>query len=138
MFGSMGGIEILIILVIGIVIFGVIKLPGVVRMLGSGVSGYNKIKKGFSFNDVMDKLKGDDQESPQQPPQQQWSQPPPGWQPPPQQPYYQSPDQQQWNQPPPGWQAWGQQHPQGPQQGNQPPPPDGETDQNQQGNRGAN
>lgn len=137
MFGTMGGLEILIILVIGIVIFGVIKLPGIVRMLGSGVSGYNKLKKGFSFSDVMDKLKGDEQESSKEPPQQQWAAPPPGWQPPPQQPYYQPPDQQ-WNQPPPGWQPWGQQYPQGPHQGNsQSPPPDEGTDQNQRGNRGS-
>lgn len=79
MFGSMGGVEVLIILVIGIVVFGVIKLPKIARMLGSGMSGYNKLKKGFSFGDIMDTLKGGDGEQDREPSRKQ--QPPPGWQP---------------------------------------------------------
>ena len=47
MFGTMGIPEILIILVIGIVVFGVIKMPKIVRSLGSGMKQFQR------FNNVV-------------------------------------------------------------------------------------
>jgi Sec-independent protein translocase protein TatA len=44
MFGTIGLPEILIILAIGIFIFGGIKLPGILRSLSSGVKGFRKVR----------------------------------------------------------------------------------------------
>ena len=44
MFGTMGLPEILIILVIGIVVFGVIKMPKIVRSLGSGMKQFQRFR----------------------------------------------------------------------------------------------
>ena len=47
MLGTIGMQEILIILVVGIIIFGVLKMPKIARSLGTGFREYKKIKKGF-------------------------------------------------------------------------------------------
>lgn len=115
MLGGVGGLEIVIILVIGIILFGVVKMPQIARLLGSGFGGYNKLKRGFNFSSLMDRMAGGDddtgdgerrQENPgqgrqQQPPYQEGWQAPQGWQQP---PYQQG----------------------GPNQGRQDPPPRGE------------
>ena len=44
MFGTLGLPEILIILVIGVLIFGGVKLPGILRSLSSGVRGFRKVR----------------------------------------------------------------------------------------------
>ena len=62
MFGGIGGLEILIILVIGIVVFGIIKMPQIARILGSGMGGYKRLKKGFSIDDIVKAFKGDDEQ----------------------------------------------------------------------------
>jgi Sec-independent protein translocase protein TatA len=62
LFGGIGGLEILIILVIGIVVFGIIKMPQIARILGSGMSGYKRLKKGFSIEDIVKVFKGDDEQ----------------------------------------------------------------------------
>jgi Sec-independent protein translocase protein TatA len=62
LFGGIGGVEILIILVIGIVVFGVIKMPRIARILGSGMNGYKRLKKGFTVEDIVKKFQGNDEE----------------------------------------------------------------------------
>ncbi len=62
MFGGIGGLEILIILVIGIVVFGVIKMPQIARILGSGMGGYKRLKKGFSIDDIVKAFKGEEEQ----------------------------------------------------------------------------
>jgi TatA/E family protein of Tat protein translocase len=44
MFGTLGLPEVLIILVIGVLIFGGVKLPGMLRSLSSGVRGFRKVR----------------------------------------------------------------------------------------------
>ena len=44
MFGALGLPEVLIILVIGVLIFGGVKLPGMIRSLSSGVRGFRKVR----------------------------------------------------------------------------------------------
>lgn len=44
MFGTLGLPEVLIILVIGVLVFGGVKLPGIIRSLSSGVRGFRKVR----------------------------------------------------------------------------------------------
>jgi Sec-independent protein translocase protein TatA len=126
MFGGIGGLEIIIILIVGIILFGVIKMPRIARLLGSGFGGYNKLKRGLDFNSLMDRMAGGDddpsdggrqQEGPERSGQA------PGWQQP---PYPQGGQTPGWQQPyPQGGQApgWQQPYPQGgPDQSRQEPP----------------
>jgi Sec-independent protein translocase protein TatA len=108
MFGGIGGLEILLVLVVGIVLFGVIKMPQIARLLGSGFGGYNKLKRGMNFNNIIDRMAGDGEKEGgrqrQEGPDQGWQNPPSGqW----------GPDQG-WQNPPSG--QWG------PNQGWQNPP----------------
>ncbi len=142
MFGGIGGLEILIILVIGIVVFGVIKMPHIARILGSGMSGYKRLKKGFSVEDIIKKFQGDDEEkqgrkttpgnhyeqSPQQPTpgtdqygSGSWQQ---GWQNPGQQNYGFGNQGFGWQDPPPQYPPGQQMYPPPKQPPNQSYPPD--------------
>ena len=58
MFGGIGGLEIIIILVVGVILFGVIKMPQIARLLGSGFGGYNKLKRGLDFDSLMNRMAG--------------------------------------------------------------------------------
>ncbi|MFW6138543.1 MAG: Sec-independent protein translocase subunit TatA/TatB [Spirochaetota bacterium] len=97
--GGIGGLEILLILVVGIVIFGVIKLPHIARILGTGLQGYRKFKNGFKIDSIIDNLSQSQPNQHQTPNQQQ----PPG-----NPNSYNTPPYQQNRQPPTG-------HGQGPQ-----------------------
>ena len=119
MFGSFGMLEILLILVVGVVVFGAIKLPRLAKNISSGWGELKKLKRGFDLG--LD----DDEQSPRQqaqdygPAQQQYNQPY----------YYGNPDgqgfapDQQMNQQGNPNTTYGQQGPHPPQE---PPPPQGE------------
>jgi TatA/E family protein of Tat protein translocase len=49
MFGSFGMLEILIILVVGVVVFGVIKLPRFAKSVGTGWQELKRLRKGFEM-----------------------------------------------------------------------------------------
>jgi Sec-independent protein translocase protein TatA len=49
MFGSFGMLEILLILVVGVVVFGVIKLPRFAKSVGAGWQELKRLKKGFEM-----------------------------------------------------------------------------------------
>jgi sec-independent protein translocase protein TatA len=57
MFGSFGMMEIVLILIVGVVVFGVIKLPGLARSIGSGFREFKNLKRGFDLG-----LDGGDEE----------------------------------------------------------------------------
>lgn len=143
MFGGIGGLEIIIVLVIGIVVFGVIKMPQIARILGSGMSGYKKLKNGFHLEDIVKKLQGDDEQNqerktttgdqydqrPQQPPRTDqygyrtgpWQQ---GWQNPGPQNSGFGNQGGGWQQPPPQYPPGQQMYPPPQQPPNQSHPPD--------------
>ncbi|UCB47261.1 MAG: twin-arginine translocase TatA/TatE family subunit [Spirochaetota bacterium] len=99
MFGTMGLPEILIILVIGIVVFGVIKMPKIVRSLGSGVKQFQKFRN--VVKNPLDHIDDFMEDEPAQD-QQQYYGPNPD-----QQQYYgPNPDQQQYNGPNPDQQQY--------------------------------
>ena len=49
MFGSFGMLEILLILVVGVVVFGVIKLPRFAKSVGAGWQELKRLKKGLGM-----------------------------------------------------------------------------------------
>jgi TatA/E family protein of Tat protein translocase len=49
MFGSFGILEIVLILIVGVVVFGAIKLPGLARSIGSGWRELQNLKRGFNL-----------------------------------------------------------------------------------------
>ena len=49
MFGSFGMLEIGLILIVGVVVFGAMKLPRLARNLSSGFGELKKLKKGFDL-----------------------------------------------------------------------------------------
>ena len=49
MFGSFGMLEILLILVVGVVVFGVIKLPRFAKSVGAGFQELKRLKRGFDM-----------------------------------------------------------------------------------------
>ena len=49
MFGSFGMLEILLILVVGVVVFGVIKLPRFAKSIGAGWQELKRLKQGFDL-----------------------------------------------------------------------------------------
>ena len=70
MFGALGMQEILIILVVGIIVFGASKMPGIARSLGSGMKQFKRFKDGingkFDIDDwVDDSNPGGDRTRPQ-------------------------------------------------------------------------
>jgi Sec-independent protein translocase protein TatA len=103
MFGALGLPEILIILVIGVLIFGGVKMPGILRSISSGARGLRKVRDTVRNPIDLDKWIVDDEPEQGPPPGQQYY----GYNQNPQGPGYQG------QQPPPQW---------GPQQGQQPPP----------------
>ena len=76
MFGSFGMLEILLILIVGVVVFGAIKLPRLVKNISSGWGELKRLKRGFDLD-----LDDDDEQAPRQhaqnygPAQQQYNQP---------------------------------------------------------------
>ena len=85
MFGSFGMMEILLILIVGVVVFGAIRLPRLARNLSSGWHELKRLKRGFDLG--LD-------ENDEQPPRQHTQNYGPAQQPY-NQPYYNSnPDQQ--------------------------------------------
>jgi TatA/E family protein of Tat protein translocase len=64
MFGGLGTTELLLILVLAFMIFGVGKLPQVAKMLGSGV---NNFKKGLSGEDDDEADKADEEKEKSEP-----------------------------------------------------------------------
>jgi sec-independent protein translocase protein TatA len=67
MFGTLGLQEILIVLVIGIIVFGVFKMPKIVRSLGSGVKQFQKFRNVVKNPlDHIDDLMGDEPSQNQQ------------------------------------------------------------------------
>lgn len=118
MFGALGLPEILIILVIGVLIFGGVKMPGILRSLSSGVRGFKKVRDTVRNPIDLDQWIVDDEPEQEPPSGQQYygyNQNPqgPGGQP-----------QQGWGyQGQPPWQQGpGGQGPWPPPQGQQPPP----------------
>lgn len=95
MFGSLGAPELIIIGLIVVLLFGVGKLSGLGKDLGSSVKEFRKAIKDE------DAEKPQAQQTVQQPPQQQYVQPPQQYAPPPQQQYTPPPPQQQYTPPPP-------------------------------------
>jgi Sec-independent protein translocase protein TatA len=83
MFGTLGIQEILIILVIGVIVFGVIRMPKILRFLGSGVDKFKKVrdtlKNPLDFDKLMDEEPPEDRRyygpnhSPNDPRGQQWA-----------------------------------------------------------------
>jgi Sec-independent protein translocase protein TatA len=49
MFGSFGMLEILLVLVVGVVVFGVIKLPRFAKSIGAGWQELKRLKRGFDL-----------------------------------------------------------------------------------------
>jgi Sec-independent protein translocase protein TatA len=49
MFGSFGMLEILLVLVVGVVVFGVIKLPRFAKSIGAGWQELKRLKQGFDL-----------------------------------------------------------------------------------------
>jgi Sec-independent protein translocase protein TatA len=49
MFGSFGMLEILLILIVGVVVFGAIRLPRLARSISSGWSELKRLKRGFDL-----------------------------------------------------------------------------------------
>lgn len=84
MFGTLGIQEILIILVIGIIVFGVIRMPKILRFIGSGIKNYrrvkNTLKNPLDFDRFMDEEPQENQQyygpNPNDPQSQQWGR---GW-----------------------------------------------------------
>jgi TatA/E family protein of Tat protein translocase len=125
MFGTLGLPEILIILVIGVLIFGGVKLPGIFRSLSSGVRGFRKVRDTVRNPIDLDRWIVDEEPEQGPPSQQQYYGynrnpqgygPDPGWQ-----------GQPPWQQGPGGWGPGGQAPWPPPQagfspQGQQPPP----------------
>ena len=76
MFGSFGMLEILLILIVGVVVFGAIRLPRLARNISSGWHELKRLKRGFGLG-----LDEHDERPPQQrtqsygPSQQQYNQP---------------------------------------------------------------
>ena len=110
MFGSFGMLEILLILVVGVVVFGAIKLPRLAKNISSGWGELKRLKRGFDLG-----LDDDDEQPPRRhaqsydPAQQQYNQPY----------YYGNPGQQGFT---PGQQMNQQGNP-NPYYGQQGPPP---------------
>ena len=77
MFGSFGMLEILLILIVGVVVFGAIKLPRLAKNISSGWGELKRLKRGFDLGLDDD----DDEQPPRQHPQnyghaqQQYNQP---------------------------------------------------------------
>jgi len=137
MFGALGLPEILIILVIGVLIFGGVKMPGILRSISSGARGLRKVRDTVRNPIDLDKWIVDDEPEQEPPSGQQYygyNQNPqgPGGQPPwpPPQGGFPPQDQQPPNTPP----QWGPQNgqnppysqpqqggPQNPDQNNDPP-----------------
>ena len=125
MFGALGLPEILIILVIGVLIFGGVKIPGILRSLSSGVRGYRKVKDTVRNPMNLDRWIADEepeQDSRSRPRQYGYYQGPQG--PSPQGPSPQGPGPQEYRDG--GYTAWpGRQQPEGGQYyGPQYPDPD--------------
>jgi Sec-independent protein translocase protein TatA len=134
MFGSFGMLEILLILVVGVFVFGVIKLPRFARSIGTGFQELKRLKRGLDmgFDEDEDRPREEDRRSSRQSqgyrqtpdydyqgPQDSWQQgPAQGSQDYGQTGPAQGPSPQQ---PQPGWQNWQQPPPQS-RDRNSPPP----------------
>jgi sec-independent protein translocase protein TatA len=105
MLGGIGVQEIVIILIVGLLVFGATRLPKIARSLGQGIKEFKKTVKGLD----------EDEEQPQS--AQRYMQQPPPY---PQQQYQQYPPQSGQAQQPYGQQPYGPQGT-GPVQGQQPP-----------------
>lgn len=106
MFGTIGLPEILIVLVIGVLIFAGIKMPGIIRSLSSSVKGFRKVRDTIKNPIDLDQWIVDEEPEKEPPSQQQYYG------------YNQNPQGPGWQQ-----QGWGYQGqpPWPPQQGGQPP-----------------
>ena len=76
MFGSFGMLEILIILVVGVVVFGVIKLPRFAKSIGSGLQELKRLKRGFEMGLGEEEEQFEKTDSGQVQPNQQYRQAP--------------------------------------------------------------
>lgn len=128
MFGTLGLPEVLIILVIGVLIFGGVKLPGMLRSLSSGVRGFRKVRDTVRNPIDLDQWIVDEKPKQEPPSQQQYygyNRSPegygPGWQSRP--PRQQGPGGQAPWPPPQGGAYYGQQYPDPGQQGSAPQGP---------------
>jgi len=78
MFGSFGMLEILLILVVGVVVFGAIKLPRFAKSIGSGLQELKRLKRGFEMGlDEEDEQIEKSDSGHRQPRQQYWQAPGP-------------------------------------------------------------
>lgn len=88
MFGSFGWMELMLILIIVLIIFGAGKIPQLGEGLGKAIKGF---KKSLAEADALDITPNDEPEASQAPPPQQVASEPEAMQPPPQEAPVQQP-----------------------------------------------